>query len=151
MPKSLSYGRVRSNSFTDDDDFDAASLEEREQHDTYSSTTPTSPVAARRLKSRHPSDPDLTERSSLLGNIHGARSYRSVPASVPGTPRPHLGGQRHSSQTPFRSERLRHSRAGSISHNFSGHLVNALTSDRRGGLGKPFFLYTLGRPLLTQV
>jgi chloride channel 3/4/5 len=112
---------------------DAADHDERD--DTISSTTPTSPVAT----FRHPrhargSESDLTrsnltERSSLLGNPqgHASQSYLSVPASMPGTPRP--GMKRHNSQLPT-SIRLRHSRAGSFSHSFSQRLVNALGDGR---------------------
>lgn len=119
MPKSfMSYQSV-----------DDADLEQQERHDTVSSTTPTSPTATfRPLRPNRSSDNDLThynvnERSSLLGNSQHARSYASVPASVPGTPRPPY--LRQSSQL-FGSTRLRHSRQGSFSHNFSQRLVNAL-------------------------
>jgi chloride channel 3/4/5 len=88
---------------------DAADHDERD--DTISSTTPTSPVAT----FRHPrhargSETDLTrsnltERSSLLGNPqgHASQSYLSVPASMPGTPRPGMkrnGEDSQLSQSP---------------------------------------------------
>lgn len=136
MPKSISSYRSvdQSGGFDDYDtiEADAGSVEHQERGDTYSSTTPTSPTATfHRLRRTRPSDVDLavhaTERSSLLGNTHGLqRSYRSVPGTTPGTPRPYA--VRHNSQ------RLRHhSRNGSFSHSFSHRLVSAL-SDRRVAL-----------------
>ncbi|KAF2270012.1 voltage-gated protein/chloride channel-like protein [Lojkania enalia] len=113
-------------------------MEHQEQNDTFSTTTPTSPTNTfRRPRRTHASDNDLsrytaTERSSLLGNPQGpARSYRSVPATTPGTPRPH--SVRHNSQIYTSNVRLRHSRAGSFNRSFSQRLVNALSSgaDRR--------------------
>jgi chloride channel 3/4/5 len=126
MPKSfMSYHSADERDDTDDTD-----LERQERHDTISSATPTSPTATfRPLRPNRASDNDLahhnvTERSSLLGNTHNARSYASVPATVPGTPRPPYG-VRQSSQL-VTSTRMRHSRQGSISQNFSQRLVNAL-------------------------
>lgn len=113
----------------DDDD----GAEQRERGDTFSSTTPTSPVTYRQRQVRG-SDTDLTrsglsERSALLGHTHGSRSYMSVPGSMPGTPRP--GTKRHNSGLPT-GTRMK-SRAGSFSHSFSQRLVNAL-GERRAGL-----------------
>ncbi|KAF2448697.1 hypothetical protein P171DRAFT_218030 [Karstenula rhodostoma CBS 690.94] len=122
-------------SVDDRDDTDDADLERQERQDTVSSATPTSPTATfRPLRANRASDIDLahhnvTERSSLLGNTHHAHSYASVPATVPGTPRPPYG-VRQSSQL-VTSTRLRHSRQGSFGHNFSQRLVNAL-GDRSG-------------------
>ena len=82
---------------------------------------------------------DLDENSSLLG--HGdttGRHYRSIPSSVPGTPRPL---HRHNSHT--QSIRLPRNRSGVLTRNgsFSGRLVNALTasSDARHtrSIGEP--------------
>ncbi|KAF2126187.1 hypothetical protein P153DRAFT_369537 [Dothidotthia symphoricarpi CBS 119687] len=135
MPKSInSYRSVES--FDHDDDHDDA-ITQQERDDTISSQTPTSPTATfRPARSLRASDYDLarsrdnlTERTSLLGHRHGQldRSYMSVPASMPGTPRP--GTKRHNSQLPT-SSRMRHSRPGSFSHpfsqSFSQRLVNAL-------------------------
>lgn len=136
MPKSIrSYRSV--------DDYEAGhdyAAEQREQDDTVSSATPTSPTATfRPLRQMRASETDLsrsrdniTERSSLLGYAHGqsARSYTSLPVTTPGTPRP--GGKRYNSQLPT-SSRMRASRAGSFSQSFSQRLVNAL-GDRRHGL-----------------
>lgn len=140
MPKSIvSFQSVEGTDSRDDGDYDTTSLEQREQDDTVSSATPTSPTLTfRKAKLNRPSDIDLsrhapTERSSLLGHTHGSRSYMSMPASMPGTPRPPYN--RHSSQNRTRNERLRHSRTGSFSHNFSQRLVNALGSERRAALG----------------
>ncbi|KAF2205262.1 voltage-gated protein/chloride channel-like protein [Delitschia confertaspora ATCC 74209] len=116
----------------------AVLLEQQEQQDTISSTTPTSPVTFRKMKRARNSDMDLqrhtvTERSSLLGNHHGTfRSYTSMPASMPGTPRPY--SVRHNSGHNLSNARLRHSRAGSFSRSFSNLLVNALGSERRAAL-----------------
>lgn len=120
----------------DDDD----AMERQERDDTFGSPTPTSPTAHfRPLRHGRASDTDLSksretinERSSLLGHIQGParRSYVSLPASSPGTPRP--GFKRHNSQLPT-SSRLRHSRAGSFSQSFSQRLVTAL-GERRAGL-----------------
>lgn len=125
MPKSLlSYHSVDG-----DGDDAAADLERQERDDTVSSTTPTSPTATfRPLRQNRASDLDLarhsvTERSSLLGNAHHSRSYASMPASGPGTPRPYA--VRHNSQL-HTSMRMRHSRQGSMSGTFSQRLVNAL-------------------------
>lgn len=127
MPKSM-----RSYRSVDDDqaDTDDAYLEQQERNDTISSTTPTSPTATfRPLRPNRASDNDLarhnnlTERSSLLANTHNARSYASVPGTTPGTPRPY--GVRQHSQL-LTSTRMRHSRQGSFSQNFSQRLVNAL-------------------------
>jgi chloride channel 3/4/5 len=122
------------------DQSDDDGTHQHEQRDTYSSTTPTSPVLNfRRLKHSRASDTQLpqldpTERSSLLGNTYGSRSYTSMPASIPGTPRPHTN--RNNSQNAGRSERLR-SRAPSFSgRTFSQRLVHALGSERRTNLGK---------------
>lgn len=111
----------------DDDDDDG------ERGDTISSTTPTSPVAYRPRQTRG-SETDLTrsglsERSALLAHAHSSRSYLSVPASMPGTPRP--GTKRHNSGLPT-GTRMR-TRTGSFSHSFSQRLVNAL-GERRAGL-----------------
>ncbi|CAO2651371.1 Nn.00g039410.m01.CDS01 [Neocucurbitaria sp. VM-36] len=136
MPKSMhSYRSV--------DDYDAAdddyAAEQRERDDTISSTTPTSPTAHRRLRPMRSSEYDLsrsreniTERSNLLGHGLGQshRSYASLPATTPGTPRP--SHRRHNSQLPT-SSRMRSSRAGSFSHSFSQRLVTAL-GERRAGL-----------------
>lgn len=112
-----------------------------EQRDTYSSTTPTSPVLNfRRLKHSRASDTHLpqldpTERSSLLGNTYGSCSYTSIPASIQGTPRPHTN--RNNSQNAVRSERLRSSRPPSFTgRTFSQRLVHALGSERRTNIGK---------------
>jgi chloride channel 3/4/5 len=115
----------------DDDD---AAAERRERDDTISDTTPTSPVLYRSARQTRGSDTDLTksglsERSALLGHAHSSRSYMSVPASMPGTPRP--GTRRHNSGLPT-GTRMK-SRAGSFSHSFSQRLVNAL-GERRVGL-----------------
>jgi chloride channel 3/4/5 len=117
----------------------------QEHADTYSSTTPTSPTLNfRRLRPRTASDTHLnrhdpTERSSLLGNAYGSRSYTSIPGTGTATPRPHFS--RHQSQLTARSERRR-SRAPSFSgrsgRTFSQRLVHALGAERRGGLGRPF-------------
>lgn len=138
MPKS-------SHSYRSVDDYDGAdddAVEQRERDDTYSSTTPTSPTATfRPLRQMRGSEVDLTasresinERSGLLAHAHGqsARSYKSLPPTTPGTPRP--GQRRHNSQLPT-SSRMRPSRAGSFSqgHSFSQRLVNAL-GERHGGL-----------------
>lgn len=114
---------------------DDAYLERQERSDTISSTTPTSPTATfRPLRPNRASDNDLThhnvtERSSLLGNTHNSRSYASVPATVPGTPRPY--GVRHNSQLLTNTRMRHHSRQGSFNHNFSQRLVDAL-GDRPG-------------------
>jgi chloride channel 3/4/5 len=133
MPKSMhSYRSV------DDYDHDDA---DHERDDTYSSTTPTSPAATFRLpRQLRTSDHDLArsreninERSRLLGNVHGAagsRSYTSLPATTPGTPKP--GQKRHNVPLPT-SSRMKPSRAGSYSHGFSQRLVNAL-GERRAGM-----------------
>ncbi|KAF2732117.1 chloride channel protein 3 [Polyplosphaeria fusca] len=132
MPKSISSYHSVARGYDGDYD-DATPLDNEEQLDTVSSTTPTSPTLTfRRGRKTHASDNDLTrhtvnERSSLLGHSHGAHSYRSVPATTPGTPRPH--SVRHNSQLQLSSVRLRHSRAGSFSRNFSQRLVNALGAD----------------------
>jgi chloride channel 3/4/5 len=124
MPKSMrSYHSIED--YRDDDD----AAEQRERDDTISSTTPTSPVAYRQRPMRG-SETDLTrsglsERSGLLANAHGSRSYLSVPSSMPGTPRP--GTHRHNSGLP-KATRMK-SRTGS----FSQRLVNAL-GERRAGL-----------------
>jgi chloride channel 3/4/5 len=133
MPKSMRSYRSIDDYHAGDDDEDAA--EQRERDDTISSTTPSSPVATYRpLRQMRNSDTDLTrsglsERSALLGHTHGSRSYMSVPASMPGTPRP--GMKRHNSQLPT-GTRMK-SRAGSFSHSFSQRLVTAL-GERRAGL-----------------
>lgn len=117
------------------EDDDEAAAEQRERDDTISSTTPTSPITTyRSLRQTRNSDTDLTrsglsERSALLGHAHGSRSYMSVPASMPSTPRP--GTKRHNSQLPT-GTRMK-SRAGSFNHSFSQRLVNAL-GERRVGL-----------------
>jgi len=135
MPKSMhSYRSV--------DDYDADEderIEQQERDDTFSSTTPTSPTATfRPLRRVLPSEDDLsrsthnvTERSRLLGHALGqaSRSYSSLPATNPGTPKL---GRRHNSQLPT-SSRMKPSRAGSFSHSFSQRLVNAL-GERRAGL-----------------
>lgn len=131
MPKSMRSYRSVEDYNVDGEDSDAA--EQRERADTISSTTPTSPVAYRQRPMRG-SETDLTrsglsERSALLGHAHGSRSYMSVPASMPGTPRP--GTNRHNSGLPT-GTRMK-SRAGSFSHSFSQRLVNAL-GERRAGL-----------------
>ena len=94
-----------------------------EDNDRYSLTTPPSPTQAFRQQ-RRTSD-FATEHSALLANTHNMHSYASVPATVPGTPRPFAG--RHNS-----ARRRPRSRAGSFSHgqSFSQRLVNAL-GDRR--------------------
>lgn len=132
MPKSMrSYHSVEDYHAEHDDD----AAEQRERDDTVSSTTPVSPIATYRpLRHMRGSDTDLTrsglsERSALLGHAHGSRSYMSVPASMPGTPRP--GTKRHNSQL-LTGSRMK-SRAGSFSHSFSQRLVNAL-GERRAGL-----------------
>ncbi|KAF2105939.1 chloride channel [Lophiotrema nucula] len=142
MPKSMSSSyhslpRHDMDDYDEDDDDYAVSIADHEQEDTYSSTTPTSPTIFRRPKQTHASDDDLSrhasnERSSLLGNPHGtARSYKSMPGTTPGTPRPRTA--RHNSQLQLSTVRLRHSRAGSFSRNFSQRLVSAL-GDRRQAL-----------------
>ncbi|PSN74006.1 hypothetical protein BS50DRAFT_627375 [Corynespora cassiicola Philippines] len=145
MPKSIksvaSYHsfqhRYPDDEAADDADDDTVSFEQRERDDTFSDTTPTSPVVTfRRMKQTRGSEIDLrthnaNERSSLLGNVQGqSRSYMSVPASMPGTPRPHFG--RHNSHLAT-GTRLRHSRAGSFSHSFSQRLVSAL-GERRNNM-----------------
>ena len=138
MPKSMqSYHSV--------DDYDADAdyaAEQRERDDTFSSTTPTSPTLT--FSAQRPnraSDTDLTrsresinERTSLLGvpHLRNARSYKSLPATTPGTPRP--GMTRNNSQLPT-SSRVRASRRGSLTggHGFSQRLVNAL-GERGAGL-----------------
>ncbi|KAF2180807.1 hypothetical protein K469DRAFT_591628 [Zopfia rhizophila CBS 207.26] len=144
MPKSIaSYRSVPQSNHDYDGDYegDTASLEQQEQHDTYSSTTPTSPTTTfRKLRQNRASDVDLsrhapTERSSLLGNLHGpSRSYASMPGTTPGTPRPYY--VRHNSQNPTSNARLRHSRTGSFSRSFSERLVNALGVERRAALAE---------------
>lgn len=133
MPKSMrSYHSIEDyRAEHDDDDADA---ERRERDDTFSDTTPTSPVAYRSVRQTRGSDTDLTrsglsERSALLGHAHSSRSYMSVPASMPGTPRP--GTRRHNSGLPT-GTRMK-SRAGSFSQSFSQRLVNAL-GERRVGM-----------------
>lgn len=132
MPKSvISYHSVDQQSNDDDGGgYDQSSwLEQQERSDTISSTTPTSPMLTfRSLRQNRASENDLarhnaTERSSLLGNAQNSRSYASIPATVPGTPRPHT--VRHNSQL-HTGQRMRHSRAGSISRTFSQRLVDAL-------------------------
>jgi chloride channel 3/4/5 len=138
MPKSIaSYHSLARSSRDGDGYYDEDDVDPTEQHDTYSSTTPTSPTTSRRLRPNRTSDLDLrgrfpTEQSSLLGYSHGPfRSYTSLSSSVPGTPRHYLA--RHNSQNPTASTRLRHhSRVSS----FSMRLVNALGSERRQALGK---------------
>ncbi|KAF3051154.1 hypothetical protein E8E11_010220 [Didymella keratinophila] len=133
MPKSMrSYHSIEDYRAEHDDD-DAAA-ERRERDDTISDTTPTSPVLYRSMRPTRGSDTDLTrsglsERSALLGHAHSSRSYMSVPASMPGTPRP--GTRRHNSGLPT-GMRMK-SRAGSFNHSFSQRLVNAL-GERRVGL-----------------
>lgn len=131
MPKSMrSYHSIEDYHAENDE-----AAEQRERDDTFSSTTPTSPVATHRsLRQMRGSETDLnrsglSERSALLGHTHGSRSYMSVPASMPGTPRP--GTHRQNSQL-LTGTRLK-SRAGSFSHSFSQRLVNAL-GERRAGL-----------------
>ncbi|ORY02561.1 voltage-gated protein/chloride channel-like protein [Clohesyomyces aquaticus] len=120
------------------------SLEQDERVDTYGSATPTSPTMTfRRLRQHRVSEMDLqahapTERSSLLGHQHGSRSYTSMPATTPGTPRPF--SIRQNSHNPIGSTRLRHhSRQGSFSRSFSQRLVHALGAgtgpERRGTQG----------------
>lgn len=128
MPKSMrSYHSVVDDHDSGDDDY----LEHR---DTISSTTPTSPTAtfrplrANRLSENDLTHPNVTERSSLLGNQHNSRSYASVPGTGHGTPRPYLA--RHNSQL-LTNARMRHSRHGSISQSFPQRLVDAL-GDRAG-------------------
>ncbi|OCK78433.1 hypothetical protein K432DRAFT_406467 [Lepidopterella palustris CBS 459.81] len=133
MPKSIaSYHSMARSSH--DSDYYNEDVDPLEIQDTYDSATPTSPTASRKFRPRG-SEADLhgnppTERSSLLGNNYGtARSYTSMPSSMPGTPRP--PNNRHNSYNPTTSLRLRHhSRAGS----FSMRLVNALGSERRQAL-----------------
>jgi chloride channel 3/4/5 len=154
MTKSTrSYQSVRGHDDDDDDDYDPEhnrdaletsyneQQEQQEQHDTYSSVTPTSPTLTfRRLRHNHPSTTNLSrlsmqdanEHSSLLGNAHGSRSYMSMPATAPGTPRPQ-SFNRHNSQLAMRNERLR-SRAGSFSRTFSQRLVTALGVERRAAM-----------------
>lgn len=120
--------------YAEHDDDDDAAAERRERDDTISDTAPTSPVLYRSMRQTRGSDTDLTrsglsERSALLGHAHSSRSYMSVPASMPGTPRP--GTRRHNSGLPT-GTRMK-SRAGSISESFSQRLVNAL-GERRVGL-----------------
>jgi chloride channel 3/4/5 len=137
MPKSMqSYRSV------DDYDADDDAAEQRERDDTFSSTTPTSPTATFSALRQMRADNDLTrsresvnERTSLLGvpHLRNARSYKSLPATTPGTPRP--GMTRHNSQLPT-SSRMRASRRGSFTsgnHTFSQRLVNAL-GERGAGL-----------------
>ena len=148
MPQSISSSRSDLRSSHGDyyyDEDDAASIEQREEDDTVASATPTSPTTTfRKLRRNRTSDLDLptranTERSSLLGHHHGpSRSYSSMPASIPGTPRPY--SVRHNSGNPVSNTRLRHSRAGSFSQSFSQRLVNALGSERRAALGA-FYLH----------
>lgn len=137
MPKSMA-----SSQSVDDESRDAQSLEHGEQNDTYSSVTPTSPALTfRRFRNHRASENDLsqsqydpTERSSLLGNAYGSRSYTSMPGTRPGTPPAHVN--RHNSQQLGRPGRLRHSRAPSFSgRTFSQRLVHALGSERRAALG----------------
>lgn len=128
------------------DDYDAGhdygSAERREGHDTYSSTTPTSPTLTfSAMRHMRASDTDLArsresvnERTALLGvpYLRSARSYKSLPNTTPGTPRP--GMTRNNSQLPTGS-RMRSSRRGSMTggHTFSQRLVNAL-GERGHGL-----------------
>ena len=138
MPKSIaSYHSLARSGRDGDGDYDEDDVDPTEQHDTYSSTTPTSPTTSRKLRPNRTSDLNLQERfpgeqSSLLGYSHGPfRSYTSLSSSVPGTPRHYLA--RHNSQNPTASTRLRHhSRVSS----FSMRLVNALGSERKQALGK---------------
>ncbi|EAT79648.1 chloride channel protein [Parastagonospora nodorum] len=140
MPKS--YHSYRSVDDYDADADDDERLERQERNDTFSSTTPTSPVATRDgfrfPRQTRGSDQDLTrsrenltERSRLLGPNYGqtSRSYSSLPATTPGTPKP--GQKRHNVQLPT-SSRMKPSRNAS-STSFSQRLVNAL-GERRGGL-----------------
>ncbi|KAF2803648.1 uncharacterized protein BDZ99DRAFT_427109 [Mytilinidion resinicola] len=128
MPRSVaSFQSIRHRARDEDDEGEGGDPLERQ--DTISSTTPTSPTISRRFRSSRPSELDLrsntpNERSALLGNSQTlSRSYASMPASMPGTPRP--PNIRHASM------RLRqHSRSGS----FSTRLVNALGSERREAL-----------------
>ncbi|KAF3036827.1 hypothetical protein E8E12_006700 [Didymella heteroderae] len=130
MPKSMrSYHSVED--YHAEHNHEDADAERRERDDTISDTTPTSPVAYRSVRQARASETDLTrsglsERSALLGHAYGSRSYTSVPASIPGTPRP--GTRRHNSGLPT-GIRMK-SRAGSISHSFSERLVNALGERR---------------------
>jgi chloride channel 3/4/5 len=138
MPKSM-----RSYRSVDDYDADDDVAEQGERDDTFSDTTPTSPTQTfSALRQSRASDNDLTrsresvnERTSLLGAPHlrTARSYRSLPATTSGTPRP--GTSRHNSQLPT-SLRMRSSRRGSFTggnHSFSQRLVHAL-GERGTGL-----------------
>ncbi|EUC28843.1 hypothetical protein COCVIDRAFT_19891 [Bipolaris victoriae FI3] len=139
MPKSThSYHSV--------DDYDTGhaqgSADRGESHDTYSSTTPTSPTLTfSAMRHMRASDTDLArsresvnERTSLLGlpHLRSSRSYKSLPGTTPGTPRP--GMTRNNSQLPTTS-RIRSSRRGSLTggHTFSQRLVNAL-GERGHGL-----------------
>ncbi|KAJ9639522.1 hypothetical protein H2201_002822 [Coniosporium apollinis] len=87
-------------------------------------TTPTSPLVSRNLRSRIFTHRDVDETSSLLANSDSQLrqySYKSVPASTPGTPKPFA--TRNSS---FKLPR-HHSRHGSNRDRlFSTRLVNAL-------------------------
>ncbi|KAF1995478.1 voltage-gated protein/chloride channel-like protein [Amniculicola lignicola CBS 123094] len=132
MPKSLaSYDSRASHDY--DADYDET---QEEQADTYDSATPPSPSTVRKFKQPRPSEIDLSahnvhERSSLLGHAFGtARSYTSLPPTTPGTPGGRPFGVRHNSQL-HTGHRLRHSRAGSFSRNFSQRLVTALGAERR--------------------
>jgi chloride channel 3/4/5 len=125
MPKSYrSFHSVDEHGDEDDGDYDR--LEQQERHDTFSSTTPTSPTATfRPLRHGRASDTNLlrhnaTERSSLLGHPHNSHTYASMPGSGLGTPRPH--SVRHNSQLPT-SRRLRHHER---QNSFSQRLVSAL-------------------------
>ncbi|KAF2008677.1 voltage-gated protein/chloride channel-like protein [Aaosphaeria arxii CBS 175.79] len=126
----MAYHSVDQNSVISDDgdDYDDYNTTSHSHHNI-AHTSPTSTF--HRLRPPQGSELDLSrhtvnERSGLLDNATGpARSYKSLPGTTPGTPRPYI--LRH------HSSRKRHSRAGSFSHHFSQRLVSAL-SDRRAAL-----------------
>ena len=153
MPKSVAsfYSRESHNESQD------GGLDDDAEDDN---TTPTSPILTRslrirstrasdlNLRSRISGNRDVDETSSLLANSDPhlrSYTYKSVPTSVPGTPRPF--GTRNSSFRVLRN----HSRHGSNrDRTFSTRLVNALGS-HQGLLSGTFFEFviTLALPLIT--
>lgn len=137
MPKSVSAASYHSMAQSrDDDGYEGPVAGEEDQYDE--NRPPRSPTTSRRLRAGRPSDLDLQSRfpgrlqadenTSLLGNRDDAyTSYRSMPASGPGTPRPF--GTRHNSS-------LRLGRNPSRKGSFSMRLVDALGTQRRQAIGR---------------
>lgn len=136
MPKSLkSMASYHSVAESDDEDYETRQ-QPRHPSDTSRTpaTQPTTPTVVRKhgiartseldLRSRMPTRLPLDEHMSLLAHADDQRSYRSVPASTPATPKlPRL----HSST----SIRRNHSRHGS----FGLRLARALGNEQANSEG----------------